>query len=41
VLVLTARETETFINALLHPPQPGTVLRKATRRYRESFGTLR
>src|SRR5688572_338759 len=41
VLVLTARETETFIDALLHPPKPGTVLRTATRRYRESFGTLR
>jgi uncharacterized protein (DUF1778 family) len=33
MLILTARETEAFVNALLSPPPPGPVLRKAAREY--------
>ncbi len=32
-LVLTARETETFVDAVLNPPKPGRVLRRAARDY--------
>ena len=35
MLILTARETEAFVNAIFNPPNPGTVLRKAAREYRE------
>ena len=35
MLILTARETEAFANALLNPPPPGPVLRRAARAYRE------
>jgi len=38
ILVLTARESEAFVNAILNPPEPGPVLRKAFRRYREFMG---
>ncbi len=38
MLILTARETETFVSALLHPPEPGSVLRKAARQYRREIG---
>jgi uncharacterized protein (DUF1778 family) len=34
-LVLTARESEAFVDALLHPPKPGPVLRRAARDYRK------
>jgi uncharacterized protein (DUF1778 family) len=34
LLVLTLRETENFANAILNPPRPGPVLRKAAREYR-------
>lgn len=34
MLVLTVRETEAFVDALLNPPAPGPVLRKAAREYR-------
>jgi uncharacterized protein (DUF1778 family) len=34
LLVLTARETEAIANAILSPPKPGPVLRKAAREYR-------
>src|SRR5580658_3367929 len=33
MLILTARETEAFVNAILNPPGPGAVLRKAAREY--------
>ncbi len=33
MLVLTARETEAFVKAMLSPPAPGPVLRKAARGY--------
>jgi uncharacterized protein (DUF1778 family) len=35
MLVLTARETEAFADAILSPAKPGQVLRKAAREYRE------
>jgi uncharacterized protein (DUF1778 family) len=38
MLVLTARETEAFVDAILNPPGPGPVLRKAVREYREKMG---
>jgi len=34
MLVLTARETEAFVDAILNPPEPGPVLREAFRRYK-------
>lgn len=34
VLSLRESEREVFVNALLHPPAPETVLRQAARRYR-------
>lgn len=37
MLILTARETETFANAILNPPDPGAVLRQAAREYRENL----
>lgn len=39
MLILTARETETFANALLNPPGPGSVLRRAAREYRKNSAT--
>jgi len=38
MLVLTARETESFAEAILNPPQPGAVLRRAAREYRAMTG---
>jgi uncharacterized protein (DUF1778 family) len=35
MLILTARETEAFANAIVKPPSPGPVLREAARKYRE------
>jgi hypothetical protein len=37
MLVLTARETEAFANAILDPPNPGVALRKAAREYRQEL----
>jgi uncharacterized protein (DUF1778 family) len=34
LLILSARETETFANAILHPAEPGPVLRAAARHYK-------
>jgi len=34
MLILTARETEAFADAILRPAPPGAVLRKAAREYR-------
>ena len=39
LLILTVRETQTFVNAILNPPEPGRVLRKAARQYKEHMGT--
>jgi uncharacterized protein (DUF1778 family) len=34
-LILTVRESEAFAHAMLHPPKPGSVLRRAAREYGE------
>src|SRR2546428_9520091 len=38
LLVLSARETESFVDAILNPAEPGQVLRAAARQYKKSFG---
>ena len=35
MLVLSARDTEAFVDAILSPAEPGLVLRQAAREYRE------
>ena len=37
-MMLSARDREIFVSALLHPPAPGARLRKATRGYKERTG---
>jgi len=37
MLVLTARETEAFADAILNPAGPGSALRRAAREYREKI----
>jgi uncharacterized protein (DUF1778 family) len=34
MLILSARETKAFVNAILSPAEPGPVLRAAARRYK-------
>jgi uncharacterized protein (DUF1778 family) len=34
IMVLSARDTEAFVNAILNPPEPGPVLRAAARAYK-------
>src|ERR1700681_749274 len=34
ILIASARETEMFVNALLNPPEPGSVLRGAAQHYK-------
>lgn len=38
MLVLTARETEAFVDAVLKPAKPGPELRKSVRLYKQKFG---
>ena len=38
MLILTARDTEAFADAILNPVKAGPVLRKAVREYREKTG---
>lgn len=38
MLVLSARETEAFVNAILHPAEPGSVLGAAARHYKDHLG---
>jgi uncharacterized protein (DUF1778 family) len=38
ILILTAREAGVFVDAILNPPGPGPVLRKAAREYLEKMG---
>ncbi len=38
VLILTARDTEKFVDAILNPAEPGPVLRKAAQRYKNALG---
>ena len=35
--ILSARETEAFVNAILNPPEPGPVLRAAAQAYKKSL----
>jgi uncharacterized protein (DUF1778 family) len=37
-MTLSARDRESFVSALLHPPAPGARLRKAARRYTQHAG---
>jgi uncharacterized protein (DUF1778 family) len=38
VLILSARDTEQFVNAILNPPEPGPVLRRAAKLYKKFMG---
>ena len=38
MLILSARETETFVDAILNPAEPGPVLRAAARHYKKYAG---
>lgn len=38
VLLLSARDREVFVNALLNPPSPNDKLRRAARRYKQKHG---
>jgi len=38
MLILSARETEAFVDAILNPREPGSVLRAAARHYRNTVG---
>ena len=38
MLVLSLRDTEIFVNAILNPAEPGPVLRAAARQYKNLFG---
>jgi hypothetical protein len=37
-LILGARETEAFVDAILRPAEPGPVFRDAANRYKKSLG---
>src|SRR5436853_4779099 len=36
ILILSASATETFVNAILNPPEPGRILRAAATHYKNS-----
>lgn len=38
MMILSARDTETFVAAVLNPPEPGAALRAAARAYRARPG---
>jgi uncharacterized protein (DUF1778 family) len=38
MLLLTARETAVFVDAILNPAKPGRVLRAAARHYKKTMG---
>jgi len=38
ILVLSARDAKIFVDAILNPPEPGPVMRKAFREYRKKMG---
>jgi uncharacterized protein (DUF1778 family) len=38
MLILSVRETEAFVHAILHPAEPGPVLRAAARQYKRTIG---
>jgi uncharacterized protein (DUF1778 family) len=37
MVILTAREREAFVDVLMNPPQPGSVLRAAIKQYKNAF----
>src|SRR6266571_9253617 len=37
MLILTVRETELFVNAILHPPEPGPALRAAVQIHKKKI----
>src|SRR5262245_45538743 len=39
MLILSARETEAFVDAILRPAEPGPVLRAAARRYNKALAS--
>ncbi len=39
MLILSARETEAFVDSILRPAEPGPVLRAAARRYKAALKT--
>src|SRR5215472_12669944 len=39
MLILSARETQAFVDAIFHPAEPGPVLRAAARRYKATLKT--
>lgn len=39
MLILSARESEKFVDALFHPREPGSVLRKAAQNYKDITGS--
>ena len=38
MLILSAQETEAFVDAILNPAQPGVALRAAARHYKKNVG---
>jgi uncharacterized protein (DUF1778 family) len=38
MLILSARDTQTFVDAIMHPAEPGPVLRAAANHYRKTLG---
>lgn len=38
MLILSARETEAFVEAIFHPAEPGLVLRAAAQQYKNTTG---
>jgi uncharacterized protein (DUF1778 family) len=38
MLILSARQTESFVDAILQPAKPGPVLRTAVRQYKKTTG---
>jgi len=38
ILLLSAKDREVFVNALLNPPAPNDKLRRAARRYKQKHG---
>ena len=38
ILVLSSKDREVFVNALLNPPAPNAKLRRAVRRYKQKHG---
>jgi uncharacterized protein (DUF1778 family) len=38
MLILSVRETESFVDFILHPAEPGAALRSAARHYKRTIG---